>query len=53
MSPEDLYALATKLESLELAGTGAEPLSRDEVYPVLEALLERGVDLSPALRPGR
>jgi hypothetical protein len=49
MTAEQLYALATKLEADGLSGVDGQPLTADDIFPMLEALDERGADLLPAL----
>jgi hypothetical protein len=50
MTSEELFALATALEAEDLLGEGERALTDDDIFPVLEALQERGVDLSLGLR---
>jgi len=52
MEAMELYALATQIADDLPAGESrrAEPA---ELFPLLEYLWERGVDLSPALAPRR
>ena len=49
MTAEQLYGLATGLEACELLGGEDQTLGADDIFAVLEALQERGVDLSPAV----
>jgi hypothetical protein len=48
LSPQDLYALAVKLESESLTGGDGQPISTENIFAVLETLWEYGVDLTPA-----
>jgi hypothetical protein len=48
MRSEEIYALAVELEGAELAES-ERPLEADDIFSVLEALWERGVDLGPAV----
>lgn len=50
VSEEEIWALAVELEAEEITDANDEPLSSDDIYPVLEILWERGVDLAPAKR---
>lgn len=51
MTAESLYALAVALEREELlSADDTQVLSADDIFAVLEALQERDVDLSPAVR---
>lgn len=43
MTSEELYALATLLESEEIAGSGDQPLLADDIYPLLEILWQQGL----------
>ena len=47
MTADDLYGLAAALEAEDLLGADERPLSADDIFPILEALQERGIDLSP------
>lgn len=49
MTTEDIYALAVSLEAEDLLGDGERSLACEDIFPVLEALQDRGVDLSLAL----
>jgi hypothetical protein len=49
MTAEALFALALLLEAEELLGADNTPLTRDDIFPVLDALQARGAELERAL----
>jgi hypothetical protein len=52
MEPMELYALATQMAD-DLEAAASRRAEAADLFPVLEYLWERGVDLSPALAPRR
>jgi hypothetical protein len=46
MTTEELFALAVSLASEDLLGEGERVLSKEDIFSVLEALQERGLDLN-------
>jgi hypothetical protein len=48
VSPDDIYGLATALEAEDLLGDDERALTANDIFPVLEALDARGVDLTLA-----
>jgi len=49
---EEIYAMAVELEAEELLGADDQVLRADDIFPILEAIWERGGDLRAAFANG-